>query len=215
MLEAAVALRRRGQPSGGDQARPRVRRASSLRELSGQLAELSGQLTMPLDMRRAASTSWSRRRKRPKRRGDLATAEKSLHDGAAGGCERSGPAVQSRQRLRCAGTAGRGQDRLADRGRARSGIRRGLVQSRHGGGGRGADRPRHRRIPPRGAGAARLCRRPFQSRAAADEAGPLRRGLAAVGAFSGARTQRPAGEDGQTCRRAMPHAASSAAGQAG
>ena len=62
-----------------------------------------------------------------------------LHHGDARRCRRSRAALQPRQRLPGAGPRGGGQGGVADRGGARSGLRRGLVQSGARGRGRAAD----------------------------------------------------------------------------
>ena len=134
ILEASIALRRRGSHL----AETRLAEGPSgelLRELSGQLAELSGQFNMPLEQQcRAASTTWW---PRPRRRKSAATTpppRRSMPLPCAR-FGRPGPPLQPRQRVRRARPRGRRQDRLADRGRARSGVRGSLVQPRHRGGG--------------------------------------------------------------------------------
>ena len=93
--------------------------------------------------RRGRRGRGSGRAQRPHHRRD------ALRHRPARGFERPGHPLQPRQRVRRPGPRGRCQDRLADRGRARSGVRGGVVQPRHRRGGRRPRRPRHRRIPPR------------------------------------------------------------------
>jgi tetratricopeptide (TPR) repeat protein len=74
VLEAAIALRRRGSHL----AETRLTEGPSgelLRDLSGQLAELSGQLTMPLDQNVRSVDELLAAAERAETAGDLATAE--------------------------------------------------------------------------------------------------------------------------------------------
>ena len=212
ILEAAVALRRRGHHL----AETRLTEGPSgelVRELSGQLAELSGQLTMPLDCGTRSIDELVAAAESAEETGDLATAE-SLYTTALR-ADANDPVLPFNL-----GNVFAAQGRPAE-----AKIAWQIAVAREPAFAEAwynlamaaedeeqidlADRP----IPPRGAGAARLCRRPLQSRAVADETGPLRRGPAAVGSFSGARTQRPAGEDGKTCGCAVPHAHQARPGQ--
>ncbi len=143
ILEASIALRRRGSHLAETRLAEGPR-GELLRELSGQLAELSGQFNMPLEQQARSLDDVVAEAEEAEERNDHATAETPLRHRPARGFERPGHPLQPRQRVRRAGPRGRGQDRLADRGRARSGVRGGLVQPRDRGGGRRPRRPRHR-----------------------------------------------------------------------
>ena len=148
VLEASIALRRRG----GHLAEARLTEGPSgalVREVAGQLAELSGQLTMRLPMRpeqKARSLDdLLVEAEEADERGDHATAE-SLYTTAMR-ADAADPVLPFNlgNVFQAQGRADRGQGGLADRGGARSRVRRGLVQPRPGGRGRAAGRSRRRR----------------------------------------------------------------------
>ena len=141
VLQASIALRparrqsRRGAAGRGALGRAAARGRRPARRALGPAHDVRPM--RPAEAAQHRRSCWPRRR-RPRSAGDHATAESLYTTAMRADAADPGAALQPRQRVPGAGPRGRGQGGVADRGGARSGVRRGLVQSRPGGRGRGS-----------------------------------------------------------------------------
>ena len=201
---AAVIWRRHGSP--------RARRARWCARSPGQFAELTGQLTMRLEMRpeqkarSVLTTCWPRPRKPPSaaisRRPRASTRRRCAPTLP------TRPALQSRQRVPGAGPLPRrprprwpGEIAVArDPAFAEAWYNLALAA-----GGRAAERSRHRRVPPRRAGRARLRRRAVQLALLLTKLDRCSEGAGRVGTLPRTRTVVEAGGHRAEGDCALPH----------